>query len=126
MKTPKELTSGPLTNKLLVFAILAVLASALINSHSNDNASRDPMPIKELLILQDAGASKVSTYFMARWKEYVNATRVKEIETAAQPLEFCEKYFKNKLDILKGKNASSKPVIDIIKVVVTEELKRML
>ena len=78
----------------------AAIVAALINTHAKVHDTHQTIAKVEKVkrpTVSSAGTSEEWTYFLSRWKDYVDATKIKDKELIIQLLECCDETLRRDL-----------------------------
>ena len=89
----------------------AAIVAALISTHAKVyDTSVTPAKAEKVKrpTVSSAGASEEWTYFLSRWKDYVDATKIKDKELIIQLLECCDETLRRDLTRAQGGSLTTK------------------
>ena len=97
-------------------AVVAALITAHSELHKNNNVPAKVEKVKRPTI-SAAGTSEEWSYFLTRWNDYVEATRIKDKELVIQLLECCDENIRRDLTRSHGGSLTSKPKDEVIQAI---------
>ena len=89
----------------------AAIVAALISTHAKvHDTSVTPAKAEKVKrpTVSSAGTSEELTYFLSRWKDYVDATKIKDKELIIQLLECCDETLRRDLTRAQGGSLTTK------------------
>ena len=102
-----------------------IVAAALITTHATiHNATASPAAIAKVEkvkrpTISSAGTSEDWTYFLSRWTDYVEATKVSGKDKVIQLLECCDEHLRKDLTRTAGGTLTNKSEAEVITVMKT-------
>ena len=102
-----------------------IVAAALITTHATiHNATASPAAIAKVEkvkrpTISSAGTSEDWTYFLSRWTDYVEATKVSGKDKVIQLLECCDEHLRKDLARTAGGTLTDKSEAEVITVMKT-------
>jgi len=97
------------------------IVAALITTHAMVHNTTAPNSNKVEKVkrpsLSSAGTSEDWTYFLSRWQDYVEATKIKDKELVIQLLECCDETLRRDLTRSAGGSLTDKPQEDVLKAI---------
>ena len=89
----------------------AAIVAALISTHAKvHDTAVTPAKAEKVKrpTVSSAGTSEELTYFLSRWKDYVDATKIKDKELIIQLLECCDETLRRDLTRAQGGSLTTK------------------
>ena len=98
-------------------AIVAALLTthALVHNAASSTASCNKVEKVKRPTISSAGTSEDWSYFLSRWKDYVEATKIKDKELVIQLLECCDETLRRDLTRSAGGSLTDKSQEDVLK-----------